>query len=164
MHRVDSTEQILAIQVTTGQGQNIWATVVGEEQEHVILLGRLEDLLASALVTRQHLDQVLRAHLLLLVVDNNTLVHIGHVVTGVVVQLARERVGRREGHIVVHHGDDVVGINASSLDDLVGMGNIGVVAVVAVTLRAADQHHPVGSRGDSQQKKCKRKSLHCLQK
>ena len=122
VHRVDGIEQILAVEVTARKSQNIGTTVVGEEEEHVILLSRLQNLASSALVSSQNLDQVRGRHRILLVVHNNALIHIGHVITRVVVQLSGERILLGERHIVVHHGNDVVGVNTSSLHNLIGVG------------------------------------------
>ena len=152
VHLLDGSEQISRVEVTLRQAEHIWATVVGEEQEHVILLSGLEHLLTSGLVTSQNLDQSLGRNLLLLVIDNDTLVHIGHVITGVVVKLTRERIFLSERNIVVHQGNDVVGLNSTLLHNLISVSNISVVAVVPHTLGTANQDSPVRSGSQSQNK------------
>ena len=62
---------------------------------------------------------------------------------GLVEDLARDRVLRGVGDVVVHEQDDLLFGDALALGDLVGVAGVGLVAVVAVAVRPASSSRTV---------------------
>ena len=108
----------------------------------VVLLRGLEDLLSGTLVACENLQQILGSYLIPLIIDHHSFIHVRRV-AGIVVELAWEWIRWIKRNVVVHHCDDVVGVETSRFENLVCVRtrnetreyylHVGVVTVVIVS-------------------------------
>jgi len=129
-----------------GHGNDARVAVVVVEDEHIAVLVRLQSLAASrGLLTLHDSHKVLEVAVLASVVLGNTLIDIPVLalrIIDLVVDLAREGIGRRVSKVIIVHNNDVLVGNASLVSKLVGMVDTGLVTVVAPAVAASNKDNP----------------------
>ena len=142
MHLLNQTDQSLRGQVTSGRhGDDVITTVVNVVQEHVILSSGLQDLGVLDSSELSHLlgvsEQNSRVQLhvdldRLVVVDDQSIVVVALIVTGMVENGSGERILHVVREIIDHQSDDVLGIVLVVRQDSVHVSHIRLVSVVSV--------------------------------
>ena len=144
-HSLEGLHELIRVEIIVGETDYIWATVIGEDEKNIILFGGLEDLASGALVTGKDLDVGLGVDLVAFVVDNVVLIVVDGIITRSVVEGVGDGIGLAGGDIVLGEDDDVLGLVSVLDEDVVGVGNIGLVSVVPVTIGTSDEDGPVVS-------------------
>lgn len=89
-------------------------------------------------ITLQHGKEFLWSHVQASIVDLEASVELITVLF--VIEGAREGILIIVSDIVEHHDDDVIGAHAILDQQVVGVGNISLVAIVPVSVRASNEH------------------------
>ncbi len=144
-HGLEGLHELIRVEIIVGEADYIWATVIGEDEKNIILFGGLEDLASGALVTGEDLDVGLGVDLVAFVVDNVVLIVVDGIITRSVVEGVGDGIGLAGGDIVLGEDNDVLGLVAVLDEDVVGVGNIGLVSVVPVTIGTSNEDGPVVS-------------------
>lgn len=160
VHLNKSGDEVLGLQEgVIGHGDDTGATVVDVVEEDVAALVGLEDLdlilvgelLHLLLVAEKNVEVDLGADLGL-VINDDTLVEVALVVTGMVEDLAGEGVVLVVGEVIGSDGDDVLGVEAVVEEDVVHVVDIRLVSVVVVASGAGKEDGPLVGECHSEEK------------
>jgi len=142
----DGSDVRVVDKLAGGHGDDARVAVVVVEDEHVAVLVRLEGLAASrGLLALHHSKEVLEVAVLASVVLGNTLIDVpvlARRIIDLVVDLAREGVGRRVGKVVIVHNNDVLVGDTGLVGKLVSMIDAGLVTIVAPAAAASNEDNP----------------------
>lgn len=127
------------------EGNKPWGSMIGEEDENIVIFGGFEntstaDMLNCRFVALKDMKEVFGLNSKPLVINNNSLININSRIgiRGFVEDLALERVLDVMSDIVICEGDDLVLGETVLFEDVVGVVDVGLVAVVGVGVRAGD--------------------------
>ena len=148
-HGLEGLHELVRVEILVGEANYIWTTVIGENEEDGILFGGLEDLASGALVTGEDLEVGLGVDLVAFVVDDVVLIVVEGIIARSVVEGVGDGVFLAGGDIILGKDDDVLGLVAVLDEDVVGVGNIGLMSVVPVAFGASDEDSPVVSGSEA---------------
>lgn len=129
--------------------------MIGEEDEDIIGTSRLQHSLSALALheglvplkdSLEHFGSDVRLRVIDL--DPRVDVHSWVLVGGLVEDLSLVGVGEVMGNIIVGESDDAIGIEAALDQHLIGVVDVGLVAVVGPRVRASHENCPVLARPD----------------
>ena len=150
-HLLQGVNQLLGVHHRAREADDAHAAVVDKVDEDARVGAALEHLARSHAVDAmrvagEHSHKVVGGHVVPRVVDDTALVDIdalGALGRRLVEELAREGVLLVVGNVVGREHDDLLRLHPRLDHDLVGVADIGLVAVVAVAGRASYEDSPV---------------------
>lgn len=158
-HLLEGCKQVLGIEFSVGETNQARCSMVSEVDEHVVISSRLEDSSSSlsldgSFIAFEDGQEVFGGDSSLGIVEFDSLVdiHSCFLVGGLVEDFSFEGVVDALGEVIINEGNDFLCIKAALDEGVIGVQNIGLMSVVAVSIGASNEHGPVVADRQGHQK------------
>lgn len=158
---------MVSVEILMGEGNQSRSTMVSEENEHIIGRSGLQNSFSSlslheVLVAFEDSLEDFGSDMQLGVIDFDSLVDVDSwiFVGRLIEDFTLERIGNMVSNVIVSESDDFVGVEAALRETLIGVVNIGLVAVVRPGVGACHQHSPVIAGSQRQENSKEENCLH----